>query len=52
MKFQIGQRVRFTDGQRGSVSAIYNNGDFYLFASDTGTTFTVAGDEIAAEEPE
>mgnify|MGYP000849608175 CR=1 FL=1 len=46
---QQGQRAQFHDGQRGVIAQVLNGGTLYLFASDTGATFTARADEIAAE---
>lgn len=43
----IGQRMQFSDGQRGVISAVFNGGLIAEFQSDTGAVFMARDDELS-----
>lgn len=45
-EFKAGDRAQFRDGQVGTVDRVLNDGTVFVFASDTGATFTVRADEL------
>ena len=49
MKFAVGTKVAFHDGQRGEIVAAYIGG-CYEFLSTTGARFTVRENEISDAE--